>query len=622
MSEIELKATVETRRHHKTREDEADACLNHTEFGPGASKLVVALLLATVFGVALLQHVVEVRENMAKRAEWRPESGQPEPSLLPEVYTIGTLLPTGKQIADAKGFWGYWSLIPSSESIVKFEDGLKENSVLTRNLLSPAQGFMSGVLGVGNEKAYLGQPGWLFYRPDVDYLTSEGFLEPHVLRARQHALNELQPDPVKGILDTRDQLKARGIELIVMPVPTKPMIEAERLIGDAGKGLVLQNPSYGEFRRRLADAGVPVFDPYDLLVKEQSGGDAYLETDTHWNPTAMGKVASALADTVKQTLPLPTVADPGYAQVPTSISHLGDIAEMLKLPKEQTLFRPQTVTVPQIREADGTNWKLQREADVLLLGDSFSNIFSLGGMGWGEAGGLAENLAFYLRRPVDKIVINAGGAFSSRRELQAQLTRGDDRLATKKVVIWEFSMRDLSQGDWKLLKLPVPPAKPKPTVEPTPTPTPTGPKPGPKPGPGETPPKPTTEPGGKPSPANPDHKPHEGTVKPAAGLTVTGRIAARSILPTGTVYKDCLIALHLTDLKVTGGKVNGNDILVYVWGMRDNKKVDDAYRNGQTITLVLTPWGTAEATYGGYNRQELDDDNALLWDAFWGEEKK
>ena len=40
---------------------------------------------------------------------------------------------------------------------------------------------MTGWLGAGNERVYPGRDGWLFYRPDVEYLTGPGFLDPAVM---------------------------------------------------------------------------------------------------------------------------------------------------------------------------------------------------------------------------------------------------------------------------------------------------------------------------------------------------------------------------------------------------------------------------------------------------------
>jgi alginate O-acetyltransferase complex protein AlgJ len=89
-----------------------------------------------------------------------------------------------------------------------------------------------------------------------------------------------------------------------------------------------------------------------------------------------------------------------------------------------------------------------------LLGDSYSNIFSLSGMGWGNGAGFAERLSYRLKRPLDKIVINDGGSYTTREELLREYARGKDRLKGKRLVIWEFAMRDLADGDWKRLDLP------------------------------------------------------------------------------------------------------------------------------------------------------------------------
>jgi alginate O-acetyltransferase complex protein AlgJ len=132
---------------------------------------------------------------------------------------------------------------------------------------------------------------------------------------------------------------------------------------------------------------------------------------------------------------------------------------MLKLPEEQSLFQPQSVLVHQVQNEDGDAWESDPNADVLLLGDSFTNIFSLEGMGWGSSSGLAPHLALSLNRPIDVIAQNDSGAFATRQALSRELQAGQDRLAGKRVVIWEFASRELSVGDWKLLDFPTPPAK-------------------------------------------------------------------------------------------------------------------------------------------------------------------
>ncbi len=737
MSETETPKV--TRRQHITREEEADRCLNHTVYSHGSQFMAVFFFLLVVFGVPLAQHVVEIRQNMAKQAEWSPTSGQPKPGLAPQIYDVFGLLPSGDKIKQAKGFWGYWDLIPSMESISSFETSLKENSVLTTSLLSPTQLLMSSLLGAGNEKAYVGKDGWLFYRPDVEYLTTPGFLEPSRLKDRSHGATEIQPDPVKAILDFKDQLEKRGIQLVVMPMSTKPMIQPEKLVGPSAEGANLQNDSFAQFQSTLESKGVHVFDPTSALreLKASKGSNLYLQSDTHWGPDAMHEVAMKLGEFLDKSCGLHPATQNAFDLKPEQITNLGDIAEMLKLPKDQNLFAKQTVTIQKVVGKDGRTWAPDRSGEVLLLGDSFSNIFSLEGMAWGSSAGFAEHLSYAVGKGIDKIVINAGGSFASRRELARQLAHGVDHLANKRVVVYEFSMRDLAQGDWKMIKLPeapprVRPVEPikvpvtpinptapvtlfrdlkvepstldlskhdnvkitvsappgnmqisivtadgktvrklsgsgstvdhvitdrwdgkdvqgrlvavgnyqvkvdgerpdhspivpvlanlvvsngntKPPVAPPPV-NPVPPTQGTKPA-GTTPPTGTKPPGGT-TPVAPPKANEE-------GMFVTGRIASRPVTPKpGSVpYKDCLIALQLTDLKVTGGTVKGQNIVVYVWGMKDNKLVDGAYSVGQTLRFKLAPWASVESKYGGYNRQELESDDALSWDAFWGEIK-
>jgi alginate O-acetyltransferase complex protein AlgJ len=87
-------------------------------------------------------------------------------------------------------------------------------------------------------------------------------------------------------------------------------------------------------------------------------------------------------------------------------------------------------------------------APTTALGDSFSNIYSLASMGWGESAGFVEQASYALARPVDRIVQNDDGAFATRAML---LRAGPERLGGKRVVIWQFAARELAFGDWRVL---------------------------------------------------------------------------------------------------------------------------------------------------------------------------
>jgi len=88
---------------------------------------------------------------------------------------------------------------------------------------------------------------------------------------------------------------------------------------------------------------------------------------------------------------------------------------------------------------------------VVLLGDSFTNIYSVAGLGWGDHAGLAEQLALRLGRRIDVIALNDGGVNTSR----ASLCRRPRPLEGKRLVIWQFAARDLvlANGNWKTMRI-------------------------------------------------------------------------------------------------------------------------------------------------------------------------
>jgi len=178
-------------------------------------------------------------------------------------------------------------------------------------------------------------------------------------------------------------------------------------------------------------------------------------------------VAQALAEHIRQRVPLPPPSRPfAVRTVEMKASRLGDIVGMLKLPDAQTIFRPQEVTIRQVRDgATAEPWRADPAADVLLLGDSFTNVYSDGegqdGLGWGLSAGFGPHLSRFLGRPLDVIARNGSGATVTR----VALARRADPLGGKRVVVWEFAIRDLACESWKVIPLE---AKPAPVSPPPP----------------------------------------------------------------------------------------------------------------------------------------------------------
>jgi alginate O-acetyltransferase complex protein AlgJ len=349
--------------------------------------------------------------------------------------------------------------------IAGFEERMEEGSFLVERAVPWAQWAETAWLGTGNRRVYVGEAGWLFYRPDVVYVTGPPFLDPAVLEARRAAADSWEeaprPDPRPAVLAFGRQLAERGIGLVVVPTPIKPMVHPERLAGERDAWEVpLQNRSFERLVRELEAAGVEVFDPAPLLARaaRETGEPQYLAADTHWTPEALDRVAEALAARLAELLGLPHGA-PGvavYRRRPVAVSGTGDLARMLRLPEEAALFPPQAVTLQMVTTPDGGLWRPTAGAPVLLLGDSFTNVFSQAELGWGRGAGLAEQLSYHLGRPLDRIAVNAGGSHTTREALARALVSNPGRLDGVRLVVYQFAVRELSQGDWRPVELPGP----------------------------------------------------------------------------------------------------------------------------------------------------------------------
>ncbi len=560
----------EIRKH--SREEQAKIEIGHTESTPAVNRVLTLVFLAVIVAVPLLQ--------TAREAPALPQWCEVFTFLWPKPAEL-------KAVARGGGAGGRFAAGKALNErllrdIANYERELKDRDTLVQRLIPRMQTVITGWLRGGNEDAYCGRDGWLFYRRDIDSLTGRGFLEPAVLRQRAATGSEVrappQPDPLLAIVEFRDQLAARGIALIVVPAPVKPSLHPEfHSRRYAGRSVVVQNPSFAAFKRRLADARVAVFDPSDLLAEAKARAPAaplYLKTDTHWTPAAMELTAVGLAAFARRTVVLPAPQEARFTAVGKAVTALGDVAQMLKLPAGQQAFPPEQVRVRQVLDGNGP-WRPAAAAEVLLLGDSFANIYSLAPMGWGEGAGFAEHLSLALGLPVDAICRNDAGSHATRQMLANELQRGHDRLAGKQLVIWEFAARELAGGDWKRLPLAL------------------------------------------------GTRTAAGFYAPAAGRTVDVRAVVRAASPAprpGSVpYKDHILMLHLAELATAEDpSAAGREAVAFAWSMRDNRPSPASrYRPGDAVRLRLRPWSEVSPACERINRSELDDERLQLAEAAW-----
>jgi hypothetical protein len=438
------------------REEQAWREVGHTAIRPATARLLVGVFLAAVFVVPIAEWLgVRVAGVEGARAAWAQLRAVP--------LEAAAHLRGDRPSAAGAGLWQ--RTLAANRSVLAglsgFEDGLDDESLLGRALRPPAQRLLSGWLGAGNERTYIGRDGWLFYRPDVEHVTGAPFLDRHHFARRVRGASEWealpQPDPRPALLRFHQDLAARGILLVLVPTPVKPTVHPERLAGAYDDWTTpVQNPSYGALVEQLRREGVVVMDLAASRVAERvrSGRPQYLATDTHWRPDAMEQAAGEVAALVSAHVALDARPDPGFRLQSREVRQRGDIASMLDLPADRHVYEPEAVWVRRVVGPDGAPWRPTRGADVLVLGDSFTNIFSLGTMGWGDAAGFAEHLSVALGRPVDRVVQNDAGAFATRDLLHRALVADPARLDPVRVVVYQFATRELSFGDWRVIELP------------------------------------------------------------------------------------------------------------------------------------------------------------------------
>jgi alginate O-acetyltransferase complex protein AlgJ len=343
---------------------------------------------------------------------------------------------------------------PSAENLRKIEHDLEEASYAKAYVQPRLQLLLTRLGRVGNKRALIGHDGYLYYTPGVLHVAGPGFLNTATQRGRERSALDagdaaIVADPRPAILAFHRELARRGIRLVLMPLPDKAALQAEQLHGRGKPAVAPDNLDFERFVAELREQGVAVFDAR-RVAPARSTQPLYLQQDTHWTPAFMERVAQELGRYVTELAVLAAPDKPsGLRAVAQPVARVGDIVDMLKLPEEQTAFVPQSLTVHTVQDAQGNPWEPDAKAEVLLLGDSFTNIFSLEGMGWGAAAGLAPHLALALDRPIDVIAQNDSGAFATRQALAKEAAAGGDRLQGKRVVIWEFASRELSVGDWK-----------------------------------------------------------------------------------------------------------------------------------------------------------------------------
>jgi len=193
---------------------------------------------------------------------------------VPLVQTISELA-RGERVQAMELF----SRAATPASLRAYESDLETGSVAAGFLRPWMQYAQFRLLGEAGEKAAVGFDGWYFYKPGMEYITR---------RPPASQPGDCPNDPLKAILAFRGQLAARGIRLLVMPVPNKESIYPERLTRRAGRDDLVVCGQTRQLLERLRASGVEVLDLFEVFSRAKQDPGEFNARALYLARTAIG----------------------------------------------------------------------------------------------------------------------------------------------------------------------------------------------------------------------------------------------------------------------------------------------------------------------------------------------
>jgi len=272
------------------------------------------------------------------------------------------------------------------------------------------------LLGDLGDQVVQGCPGWLFYRDGLRAQPGVNGAYEARQRLMQHWVG---------------QLRAQGLQVLLVAVPDKSRIETHALCG-LQQSAQLQ-ARLGQWQADLASLGVPYVDLGSALTEAAGQPAQFFRTDVHLNASGAQRAADAVA---ASALPLLagkrdqvfTQRQAGNAQ-----PRMGDLIVLAGLERAAAAWRP------ALEEEYPEQIQVQRGGG--LLDETPAVQVLLAGSSNGRRSAFGERLGRNLGQQVWNQSLD-GGQFCGA--LLAALNKRERWPASLKLVIWEFSESALS----------------------------------------------------------------------------------------------------------------------------------------------------------------------------------
>jgi hypothetical protein len=267
------------------------------------------------------------------------------------------------------------------------------------------------------KKVVAGWSGWLFYEPELAYVTSE-----------------LPAENERHIVAFDRMLRQHGMTLFVVPIPNKIEIYPEKFTLLPAPHPVKKER--GCLLRQLENDGVKVIDLVPPFEQAKHSGRLFDPYDTHWTTLGIEVAAQVIARAIDSVLVSRNITrDPRYGVRDTVLQTCSDLFDKLHNDHAPT-WRP--TAVKRVVSPDGSLYTEGRKSEILIVGDSFVNH----GKWWNaNLGAQLARLIGHPTRTYFNLLANVNGPCMYQSKPGAFPENG--------VVIWAFTSRVLrySLGD-------------------------------------------------------------------------------------------------------------------------------------------------------------------------------
>lgn len=254
-----------------------------------------------------------------------------------------------------------------------------------------------------------GKDGWLF-------------LQESLLNATKR-----WSDNTPQIIAFKDSLEARGVKLIVVPVPDKLLVIPEQYSDKAKKGIKL--PQYKKWVAKLRKKNVTVIDALDKLkeLHKTAGNETpmFEPYESHCTGNARLVLANMAADSIAPLLY--GMNRKRYPMHDTIVDGTGNLYDLLHGEEIEYKIKEQKVL-----GTDGYKYRGSKKAPIVIIGDS--------NVGQGKSYGAHIGAYIAAATSIETFTIGKVGGGN----IGPQMFKGKESfLEGKKAVVWVFDGREL-----------------------------------------------------------------------------------------------------------------------------------------------------------------------------------